>query len=146
MIGVIWEPSGEMPMSMDKIEHVVVLMLENRSFDSLLGWLYEDRPQDQFRGLQGIDLAKFENKAGSFAVKPTRGADGFTVPTVDPGEEFEHVLQQFYDTRSPKDGQQVTMTGVLSDFVSVLGPKVKGDDLAQVARTIMQSYTPSQFP
>ena len=28
-------------MGMDKIEHVVVLMLENRSFDSMLGWLYE---------------------------------------------------------------------------------------------------------
>jgi hypothetical protein len=26
---------------MDNIEHVVVLMLENRSFDSMLGWLYE---------------------------------------------------------------------------------------------------------
>lgn len=28
-------------MSMDNIEHVVVLMLENRSFDMMLGWLYE---------------------------------------------------------------------------------------------------------
>jgi len=28
-------------VSMDNIEHVVVLMLENRSFDSMLGWLYE---------------------------------------------------------------------------------------------------------
>ena len=27
---------------MDQIEHVVVLMLENRSFDSLLGWVYEN--------------------------------------------------------------------------------------------------------
>ena len=133
-------------MSMDKIEHVVVLMLENRSFDSLLGWLYEDRAQQQFRGLQGIDLAKFENKAGSLAVRPTRGAAGFTVPTVDPGEEFEHVLQQFYDTTSPKDGQPVTMTGVLSDFVGILKPKMTGDDLDRVARTIMQSYTPSQLP
>ena len=28
-------------MSMNEIEHIVVLMLENRSFDSMLGWLYE---------------------------------------------------------------------------------------------------------
>jgi phospholipase C len=27
------------PNSLSKIEHVVVLMLENRSFDNLLGWL-----------------------------------------------------------------------------------------------------------
>jgi phospholipase C len=33
-------------MSMQNIEHIVVLMLENRSFDSLLGWLYEKDAQD----------------------------------------------------------------------------------------------------
>ena len=31
-----------MPNNMqDKIDHVVVLMLENRSMDNLLGWLYD---------------------------------------------------------------------------------------------------------
>ena len=36
--------SNENPLS--KIEHIVVLMLENRSFDNLLGWLYDhlDKP------------------------------------------------------------------------------------------------------
>ncbi len=31
----------------DRIEHFVVLMMENRSFDSVLGWLYEkgDHPR-----------------------------------------------------------------------------------------------------
>lgn len=52
-------------MSMAKIEHVVLLMLENRSFDSMLGWAYEKGdtpslnipaalPTDRFRGLQSI--------------------------------------------------------------------------------------------
>jgi phospholipase C len=27
--------------SLSKIEHIVVLMFENRSFDNLLGWLYD---------------------------------------------------------------------------------------------------------
>ena len=79
-------------MSMEKIEHVVVLMLENRSFDGLLGWLYEhDAPAlnippaaagDQFRGLQGIDPNKFINTAldGTLSAKPRRGVEGFTVP------------------------------------------------------------------
>src|ERR1041385_5045027 len=31
---------GFMSNSMHKIEHIVVLMLENRSFDNLLGWIY----------------------------------------------------------------------------------------------------------
>ena len=28
-----------MPTPLDKIDHIVVLMLENRSFDNMLGWL-----------------------------------------------------------------------------------------------------------
>ena len=53
-------------MSLENIEHVVVLMLENRSFDSMLGWLYEHdtpalnipaaKPGDEYRGLQSVDL------------------------------------------------------------------------------------------
>ena len=32
------------------IEHIVVLMLENRSFDHMLGFLYEDRGNDSPAG------------------------------------------------------------------------------------------------
>ena len=37
-----------------EIDHIVVLMLENRSFDNLLGWLYDDeapRDEQKFEGL-----------------------------------------------------------------------------------------------
>lgn len=40
----------------DEIEHFVVLMLENRSFDQMLGFLYENQkgPRNQhFEGLTG---------------------------------------------------------------------------------------------
>jgi hypothetical protein len=42
----VYNRLGE-PRPIDKIEHIFVLMLENRSFDNLLGWLYapENRPQ-----------------------------------------------------------------------------------------------------
>jgi phospholipase C len=39
--------------SLGKIEHVVVLMLENRSFDSMLGRLYPK--SDAFDGLSGSE-------------------------------------------------------------------------------------------
>jgi phospholipase C len=146
-------------MAMDKIEHVVVLMLENRSFDSMLGWLYEkDRPSlciaaakshDAYRGLQSVDLGKFENTAldGKLTVRPIRGAQGFTVPTVDPGEEFDHVNAQFFGTTTPKDGQPATMTGVLSDFVAVLQERTYArDDIVRLAPMVMETYTPAQLP
>ena len=59
-------------MSMSQIEHAVVLILENRSFDSMLEWLYEEdtpviippgAPDDGFRGLHSIDLTQFINSA-----------------------------------------------------------------------------------
>jgi phospholipase C len=44
---------------LDTFKNVVVLMLENRSFDNLLGYLYEDGvPEGKiFEGLQGKSIS-----------------------------------------------------------------------------------------
>ncbi len=43
---------------LDTFEHVVVLMLENRSFDNILGYLYQNDvpPGQQFDGVAGKNL------------------------------------------------------------------------------------------
>lgn len=145
-------------MSMKEIEHIVVLMLENRSFDSMLGWLYEkDAPAvnnppaakgDEFRGLHGIDLNEFVNTADDgLSSSPVRGASGFTVPSVGTGEEFDHVNMQFFKTKTPKPDAVATMTGVLQDFVDVMKKhKYSDSDIKATASMIMQSYTPGQLP
>lgn len=145
-------------MSMKNIEHVVVLMLENRSFDTMLGWLYEkDAPSlnippaakgDEFRGLHSIDLSKFTNTAGDgLSSPPTRGTSGFTVPSVSPGEEFEHVNMQYFKTMNPTPDEEATMTGVLQDFVNVMkAQKYSDNDIKETAETIMQTYTQGQLP
>nr|WP_059711891.1 alkaline phosphatase family protein [Burkholderia ubonensis] len=143
---------------MDNIEHVVVLMLENRSFDSLMGWLYEhDLPArnipaakegDEFRGLSGLNLAQFINRADNgLSSPPIRGVDGFSVPSVAPGEEFEHVNMQFFGTKKPGPDAKATMTGVLQDFVNVMR-SLKYDEglIRETASMIMQTYTPQQLP
>ncbi len=145
-------------MSMKNIEHVVVLMLENRSFDGMLGWLYENhgpsknipeaKPEDKFRGLHGVDLSKFVNRAQyGLSSPPVRGAAGFTVPSIDPGEEFEHVNMQFFGTHTPKPDAPATMTGVLQDFVDVMqAQKYSEQDIVANAKMIMQTYTQAQLP
>ena len=146
-------------MSLKNIDHVVVLMLENRSFDSMLGWLYEHdkpavtipaaKPGDEFRGLQSVDLDKFVNTAlnGTLTAKPTRGVQGFSVPDVDPGEEFAHVITQFFGTPSPAPGTPITMTGVLADFVEILQERgFKNSDLTRLGPMSMQTFTPGQLP
>src|SRR6266446_1357185 len=100
-------------MIMHKIEHVVLLMLENRSFDSMLGWLYEKgRPaknvpeltpgQRAYEGLQGLRLQHYEpyenvDETGTIKVSPIRGAKGLNVPNIAPGETFTQVTTQLFD-------------------------------------------------
>ena len=145
---------------MDHIEHVVVLMLENRSYDSMLGWLYEDTsnppgkiigPDGPYRGLQGLDLSKFTNKAlnDTLTAAPTRGAQGFTSPVVDPGEEFEHVNVQFWGEDPPPDTTPPTMSGVLSDFVGILASKDMGysdQSVRAIGPMALECYTEAQLP
>jgi phospholipase C len=146
-------------MSMSDIEHVVVLMLENRSFDALLGWTYQDGPpavnipklkigELAYQGLAGLDLSKFLNRADDgLASPPERGAAGFAVPAVAPGEEFEQVNMQFFGTRTPPPGAVPTMKGVLQDYVDVLkGLGYSQDDIRNIAPSIMRTYTPTQLP
>ncbi|MBS1510041.1 MAG: hypothetical protein JST86_04320 [Bacteroidetes bacterium] len=147
-------------MSLEKIEHVVVLMLENRSFDSMLGWLYENDaatanyipnvPGDLFRGLQKpFNPANFTNTAlnGTLSAQPTRGVQGFTVPDYDPGEEFEHVNKQFFNTTTPPAGAQAKMLGVMADFVDILQEqKVSDDDIRRLAKMTLETFTPGQLP
>ena len=87
---------------MKQVKHIVYLMLENRSFDHLLGWLYEnDEPTHilpsgstkRFNGLQptmyntdGEGRKKYVSK-----ITPSMGSQ---IPHVDPNEEIDHVQLQ----------------------------------------------------
>src|SRR5579863_5656563 len=76
------------------IEHIVVLMLENRSFDHMLGFLYTDQgnrsPGGQpFEGLSGNE----KNTDGSgnavavFKIVKTN-ENAYFMPGADPGEGY----------------------------------------------------------
>jgi len=96
-----------MKSDLHKIDHVVVLMLENRSFDNVLGWLgSSDGGRQKVNGVAGKDLS---NPIPAFA-KPPRGLKSITVgketvmtnPNPDPGEEYPHVNTQLYGRIIPK--------------------------------------------
>jgi phospholipase C len=86
--------------SFSKIEHIVVLMLENRSFDNLLGWLYDpanDAPFNvvpgDFDGLYGKNLS---NTLDGRVVPAGQTSDPRS-PQPNPGEPFEDAYSQIYD-------------------------------------------------
>lgn len=139
---------------MPQIEHVVVLMMENRSFDNLLGWLYPEGQQPaQFfpagspQVFNGLNTGSYSNSDpavnGGQPVQVANGTTSWTigggnvpltcVPTPDPGEVFDDVNVQIADN----------MSGFLTNFVTQVD--ASGGPAASAAM-IMQSYSTEQVP
>src|SRR5215212_5424841 len=83
------------PAPENALDHVVVMMFENRSFDNLLGRLYEPGEVASFENVIGKNLSNpvpewVEHSAGDGAV-PYGGAPTMNTPNPDPGEEFPHI-------------------------------------------------------
>jgi phospholipase C len=150
------------------LDHVVVLMFENRSFDNLLGRLYEPGEVPSFEGVTGRDLA---NPIPEWAVDqggpnsvPYGIAANMNTPSPDPGEEHPHVNAQLFGIvdphnrgvpagkmtppyNAPADSRQPpTMDGFVADYISSfaaeMGRQPSYDEYAQ----IMTGYTPEQMP
>jgi phospholipase C len=81
---------------LDQINHVVVLMLENRAFDHLLGYLKAQGIKPSVEGLTGTEAIPADpGTSGSplVVVSPTAGD---TEPDPDAGHEIQDVREQFY--------------------------------------------------
>ncbi len=143
-------------MGMENIKHVVVVMMENRSLDNLLGWLYADTgnrppanlpPQDPptFDGLVPDTFFNQLDAAGSprvFATRPPRAwppacPNAHQVPTPDPHEEFEYVTGQLFGQATPAFGVPPAMSGFLQNYATTpAGPAC--------ADQIMETYGPAE--
>ena len=103
---------------LQRINHVVVLMLENRSFDCLLGKLY-DRSVG-FEGLSGSE----QNPDGSSAVvrvwnNPGTDEATMRIPNPDPGELWTDINTQLFGGPSaPRPGQVPTMDGFVINYLA----------------------------
>jgi phospholipase C len=72
----------------DNIKHVIYLLLENRSFDHVLGCFKQTYPQ-----LEGVDeQALKQNSYGGAVYQQTAGSTPFL--KFDPRHEHEHVVVQ----------------------------------------------------
>ena len=89
-------------MTADRIEHVIVLMLENRSFDHLLGFLRH--PDPSFPSLEQLNVScpVDPDDPASERVPPTPDAN--PVLGVDPGHSHEAVLVQLGGPPPAMDG------------------------------------------
>jgi phospholipase C len=101
------------------IDHVVVLMLENRSFDHMLGYFKSATP---FDGLNGTE-ANFEDPLHGTGFKAQVSDDAPTVPDIDPGPDHEcpAVQVQLFGQNGPWPGDPVALhnNGFLYDYAQI---------------------------
>ncbi len=132
-----------MPMP---IEHVVVLMLENRSFDCMLGML---RPSDaSFDGLTGLDFNIWHKADGSQEridawKDPELTAQTVCIPDPDPGEAFTDIHMQIHGLTAfgqPNAGAP-GMGGFVDNYMLQKAANPAPDPYA-----VMHYFTPDQVP
>jgi phospholipase C len=151
-----------------RLDHLVVVMFENRSFDNLLGYLYPPGGSRAFEGVAGRSLSNpipADAPGADRAVVPVHPAENMHIPDPDPGEEHPHVNTQLYGTVSPPEnrfkeideiqapfnapgapGPEPTMDGFVADYINSfrveIGTWPEYEEYAQ----IMACYTPEQLP
>src|ERR1700676_1586041 len=113
--------------SKDPIEHVIVLMLENRAFDHMLGGL--SAAIQGLDGLPGDGEAQRSNRADGKTYKQTGGASRSI--KYDPMHELEHTLNQLEKDNS----------GFVADFAQAY-PLSQPADRAEVMKYFADGALP----
>ena len=128
---------------LDTFEHVVVLMLENRSFDNLLGYLYQNGvpPGKHFEGVVGNNLTNPDENGTPI---PVSIETDFHQPYPDPGEEFKHITAQLFSGADPSGVP--TMQGFVKDYYNTLTMAKWPCSAAEQSQAIMQCFAPSSTP
>jgi phospholipase C len=140
---------------LNAIDHVVVLMLENRSFDHMLGFLYAERPpraEQPFDGLTGDEsnVDRTGKRVQVYKITPDTPS-AYVLPGADPGEGYKATNSQLFGAIDPPTSvPSQSNGGFLSDFVYTLGWETRERPTEIVAGTesswIMGCYTPEALP
>jgi phospholipase C len=158
------------PDRSNAIDHVVVIMFENRSFDNLLGRLYEPGEVASFAGVAGLDLSNPVPEWAADAATAPKGipygtAIGMNAPSPDPGEEYQHVNTQLFGLIDPPSNrgmvaehivapynapadqtQPPTMDGFVTDYISAFMAEMGRPPSFEEYAQIMTGYAPPQVP
>ena len=154
-------------------DHLVVVMFENRSFDSLLGYLYGSGnvPRNQtFNGLAGTEhrnpVPPYINDGHAFVsarISPGTIPD-LQNPNPDPGEEYQHVNTQLFGVvdpasnqfllasamtppyNAPAPGQPATMMGFVQDYCNNFVATKGRKPTFDEYRVIMDSFGSQTLP
>jgi phospholipase C len=126
------------PSALSQIQHVIVLMLENRSFDHLLGFRKTIDPR--IDGLNGIESNLPDPNFPTLPAVPVSRATSFTMP-FDPGHEFDDVQIQLYGPN-----HEPTSPAPMTGFIASAKNGAQQAKVAADAPRIMECFQPDQTP
>jgi phospholipase C len=126
-----------------RIGHLIVLMLENRSFDHALGF-------SSIPGMDGIpaDIKTLPQNldASNEAVWPTPAAEYSGDFSPDPGHDFLDVRKQLYNTDTPNPGQDPNMQGFVASYLDTCKRSFpRPRDHIGHSRSVMKCFSPERL-
>jgi phospholipase C len=122
-----------MSKGLDNLKHIVVLMMENRSFDHMLGALKQENPK--INGLTGTETNP-DSTGKAINVQPLAGYQGQLDP--DPDHHFPGVNTQLFEGTSGPPGVP-SMQGFIKSYFEQRRDK-------NHSQKIMYYFTPDQLP
>ncbi|MBV8631142.1 MAG: hypothetical protein JOZ83_09485, partial [Silvibacterium sp.] len=136
-----------------QIKHIIVVMLENRSFDNICGWLYKPgTPQPtQFlpagspQRFDGLNSSLFNpvhetyfNGQSAETYPIFDRANSTNMPNPDPKEDFDDVNYQLFGTEPPNPNPKWPNLGFVINYAKVTGTNIPVQ--------IMEPFSPDQVP
>jgi phospholipase C len=130
---------------MDEIRHIVVLMLENQSFDRLLGYLDLGDPAQKLEGLTGAETNPVSPPTDMTPVPVQRvSTPSAYVTDPGPGHDLEDVNEQLFGEREPRDASTPRNTGFVLNYSRQTGSDHR--PIGARGREIMQGLDPTLVP
>jgi phospholipase C len=137
------------------IQHIVHLMLENRSFDHMLGFLYADSGNVSpsgaaFEGLTGTE-SNPDSNGNPVAVYKINPSDpgAYFMPGADPGEGYANTNSQLFGSGTAPVPPVATNRGFVTNFGATIAWDQRAGRSVQSGTTaadIMGMFTPQALP
>ena len=144
-----------MPPRRPAIKHIVQLMLENRSFDQMLGFLYGGKPTTPdgtpFAGLTGSESNLDANgRTVTISTIVSTTQNPYLRPGADPGEGFYNTNIQLFSAQQAPANAVPTNQGFVLNFQSAIASDAANhfsDSLpGTLPADIMEAYAPEMLP
>jgi phospholipase C len=121
-----------MPFNDSRIEHFVVLMLENRSFDHMLGF-------SGIPGIDGLTGAETNPDTTGAPVPVSNNAQYIGDYEPDPGHELFDVNVQIFSNQQASPGTASAMQGFIQSYFQVCNDPNRAKD-------VMKCFSPQTLP